>query len=127
MAEVVDEVPGHRAHRIGAQSAVVVRGAEKEVDARVPVVGFRLLPVLDQPGDLALDDDREACDVLLLAARLLADVLHGQPRPPACDLRIGAQLDDPVDVLLSERPQDDAISTQLHDGPVTHPATTLRP
>ena len=102
-------------------------GVPRKVDARVTVVGLRFLPVLDHPRDVAVDHNREAHDVLLLAARLFADVLRRQARPPAGNLRIGAQLDDPVDVPLLERPQDDAISTQLHDGPVTHPATTLRP
>ncbi len=86
-----------------------------------------VLPVLDHPGDLILDEDREDRDAFVLAASFLQHMLGSQPSPPALDLRIGAQLDDPIDVGLGERPQDDAISTQFHDGPVTHPATTLRP
>ena len=38
-----------------------------------------------------------------------------------------AQLDDPVDVTLRQRAQDNAISVQFHDGPVADRATTLRP
>jgi hypothetical protein len=51
--------------------------------------------VLDHPGDLAVDDDREDDDAVVLAARLLEHVLGREPAPPALDLRIGAELDDP--------------------------------
>jgi len=36
-----------------------------------------------------------------------------------------AELDDPVDVVLFEWPQDDAFSAQFHDDLVTPAATTL--
>ena len=124
---VDDQVARHRSHRVRPEAAVVVLCSEEEVDACVPVLLVGLLVVLDHPGDLALDEDCEDGHALVLAARLLQHVLGRQPSPPALDLRIGAELDDPIDVGLLERPQDDAISTQFHDGPVTHPATTLPP
>jgi hypothetical protein len=93
----------------------------------VPVFVIQLLPALDHAGDLALDEDCENRHAFVLAARLLQHVLGRQSSPPARNLRIGTQLDDPIDVCFREWPQDDAISTQFHDGPVTHPAITLRP
>jgi hypothetical protein len=127
VATVGDEVPRHRPDRVRAEPAAVMGLAEEEVDAGVLVVGVGLLVVLDQPRHLTLGEDREAGHPLVLAARLLADVLRRQAGPPAGDVGMRAELDDPVDVGLAERAQDDTIAAQFHDGPVTHRATTLRP
>ena len=125
VAPVVDQVARHRAHRVGTEAATVKRCAEEQIDAGGAEFLVSLLVVLDHPGHLAVDDDREDGDTLVLAARLLEHVLVRQPAPPALDLGIGSELDDPVDVALVERPQDDAISAQFHDGLVTPVATTL--
>ena len=127
MAEVADEVVRHRPHGVGAESATVVRRAEKEIHPRVPVVLVRLLVVLDQPRDLPFDDNREAGHVglLALAARLREHVFLRQPRPPARDLRIRPELHQAGDVRFGQWPQDDAISAQFHDSLVTQRGTTL--
>ena len=75
----------------------------------MPVLLVVLLVELDHPGDLALVEDREHDDALVLAARLLADVLGRETGPPARHLGIGAKLDQASDVLLGERAQDDTI------------------
>ena len=62
-----------------------------------------LLEVLDHPGHLAVGEDREDHRAVVLAARLLEHVLVRQPAPPAGDLGIRSQLDDPVDVAFGER------------------------
>ena len=82
--------------------------------------------MLDHPGDLAVGDDREDRDALVLAPRLLAHVLRRQPAPPARDLRIGSELDDPRHVRLGERTQNDTLSAQFHDLLVTGKGTTLQ-
>ena len=83
------------------EAAAVVRRAEEEVDARVPELLVGLLLVLDHPGHLAVDEDREDGDAFVLAARLLAARARGvSPRHQRCDLGIGAELDDPIDVRL---------------------------
>jgi len=125
VAPVLDQVARHRAHRVGAEPAVVVGRAEEEIDPRVPVLVIQLFVELHHPGNLAVDDDRVDRNVPVLAPRLLEHVLRRQPAPPALDLGIGSELDDPVDIALGERPQDDAISTQFHVGLVTPAATTL--
>jgi 23S rRNA (cytidine1920-2'-O)/16S rRNA (cytidine1409-2'-O)-methyltransferase len=127
MSEVVDEMARHRSHGVGAEPAALVGRAEEKIDSRVPVFLVRLLVVLDHPGHLAVDHDHEHGYVVVLAARLLEHVLVGEPAPPARHFRIGAQLDDPGHVGLCERPQDDTIAAQLHDGLVTPAATTLAP
>ena len=71
-----------------------------------------------------MDDRKDDCAVVL-SLRFLEHVLMGEPAPPACDLRIGAELDDPGHVRFGQRPQDDTIAAQLHDGLVTPAATTL--
>ena len=68
----------------------------------------------------------KTCAVVRTAS-LLEHVLVREPAPPARDLRVGAELDDPRHVRLCERPQHDTISPQLHDDPVTPAATTLPP
>jgi 23S rRNA (cytidine1920-2'-O)/16S rRNA (cytidine1409-2'-O)-methyltransferase len=125
MPEVVDEMARHRSHGVGAEPAAVVGRAEEEIDSRMPEFLVRLLVVLDHPGHLGVDHDREHGDVVVLAARLLEHVLVCEPAPPARDLSIGPELHDPRHVSLRERPQDDTISAQLHDDLVTPAATTL--
>ena len=125
LPQIVHEVPRHRADGVGTESAAVVGLAEEEVDARVPVLLVGLLVVLDHPGDLALDDNREYDDVVVLAAGLRDNVLWRQPGPPARDVRVGAELDDSRYVRLGQEPQQDALSTQFHDDLVTPAATTL--
>jgi 23S rRNA (cytidine1920-2'-O)/16S rRNA (cytidine1409-2'-O)-methyltransferase len=121
----VDEVPRQRAHRIGAEAAAVIGGAEEDVDRGVPVVGIVLLEVLDHPDDLVLGRNGEHDRPVVVAARLLEHVLRGQARPPRLDVGMGAELDDPLDVGLRQRPQDDAIPAQFHDVLVAPSATTL--
>jgi 23S rRNA (cytidine1920-2'-O)/16S rRNA (cytidine1409-2'-O)-methyltransferase len=125
MAEVVEQVPRHRPDGVGAEPAALVGRAQEEIDARVPKLFVGLLVVLDHPGDLAVDDDREDDDAVVLAARLLAHVLGGETAPPPLDLGIGAELDDPGHVGLGQGTQQDAISLQLHDVLVTPTASTL--
>jgi 23S rRNA (cytidine1920-2'-O)/16S rRNA (cytidine1409-2'-O)-methyltransferase len=125
VAEVVDQVARHCPDGVRSEPAVVVRGAKEEVDAGVAVLLVGLLVVLDHPGNLAVDDDREHGDVVVFAARLREHVLAGEPAPPARDLAVGAELDDAGHVRFGQRPQDDAISLQLHDDLVTPAATTL--
>ena len=74
--------------------AVVVGRAEEEVDRRRAVLLVVLLEVLDHPGDLAVENDREDDGAVVLAARLVEYVLVGEPAPPARDLWIGSELDD---------------------------------
>jgi 23S rRNA (cytidine1920-2'-O)/16S rRNA (cytidine1409-2'-O)-methyltransferase len=125
VAEVVEQVPGHRPDGVGAEPAALVGRAEEEVDARVPELLVRLLVVLDHSGNLALDADCEDDDAVVLAARLLAHVLRGEAAPPPLDLRIGAELHDCRHVRLGQRPEHDAVSAQFHDDLVTPTATTL--
>ena len=125
MAEVVDQVPSHCAHGVGPEPAALMSGAEEEVDSRMPVLLVGLLVVLDHPGQLSVDHDREHDHVVILAARLLEHVLGRQSAPPARHFRIGAELDNPGHVRLLEPPQHDALSTQFHDDLVTPTATTL--
>ena len=126
MAAVDDQVAHHRAHRVRAEAATVVRRAEEEVDARVLVLGLLVLVVLDHPGDLAVDDDREHGHALVLAACLLAHVLRREAPPPARNLGMAAELHEPRDVGLGERAHDDTLSAQFHDPLVTGAGTTLR-
>jgi 23S rRNA (cytidine1920-2'-O)/16S rRNA (cytidine1409-2'-O)-methyltransferase len=125
VAPVVDQMPHHRPDRVRAEAAIVVRGAEKEIDGRVAEFLVVLLEVLDHPGDLAVDDNREDDRALVLAPHLLEHMLVRKAPPPPRDLVVGAELDDPVDVSFFQRPQDDAISAEFHDGLVAPPATTL--
>lgn len=125
MPEVVDEMARYRSHSVGAEPAAVVGRAEEEIDSRVSEFLVRLLVVLDHPGHLGVDHDREHGDVVVLAARLLEHMLVREPAPPARDFSIGSELHDPRHVRLRERPQDDTISAQLHDDLVTPAATTL--
>ena len=125
MAPIPDQVARHRPHGVRAEAAILVGDAEEEIDRGVAVVVVVLLEVLDHPGDVALGDDREHDRAVVVAARLLEDVLVRQPRPPARHVRIGAELDDPGHVRFHQRPEDDTFAAQLHDGLVTPGATTL--
>ena len=102
MAPVVDQVASQRPHRISAEAAVVIRRPEEEIDSSRAELLVGLLVVLDHPRHLAVDEDREDRDALVPATSLVEHVLARQPPPPALDLRIGAELDDPVDVALVE-------------------------
>ena len=125
VTEIVDQMTRHRPDGVGAEPPVVKAGAEEEVDACVAEFLIRLLVVLDHAGDLAVDDDRPPDDAVVLPARLREHVLGCQAAPPARDLGIGAELDDPRHVRFRERAQDDAISPQFHDDLVAPSATTL--
>jgi 23S rRNA (cytidine1920-2'-O)/16S rRNA (cytidine1409-2'-O)-methyltransferase len=126
VAPVVDQVPHHRPDRVRAEPAIVVRRAEEEVDGRVAELLVVFLVVLDHPGDVTVDDDREDDSAfIVLTTRLLQHVCLREASPPPRHLVVGAELDDPVDVLLFEWAQDDTIAAQFHDGLVAPPATTL--
>ena len=91
----------------------------------MPEVALVLLVVLDQPGRLALGEDREEGLVGLLAASFLAEILGGLLAPPADHLWLARDLGEAGHVSLGKGAQHDTLSAQLHDGPVAHPATTL--
>ena len=91
----------------------------------MPKLLVRLLVVLDHSGHVAVHDNRERLRAVVLAASLREHVLRRQPAPPALDVRIGAELDDPGHVCFGKGPQHHAISLQLHDVLVTPTVTTL--
>jgi 23S rRNA (cytidine1920-2'-O)/16S rRNA (cytidine1409-2'-O)-methyltransferase len=125
MASVGREVAHHRPDGVRPEPATLVWNAEEQVDGGMTVVLVRLLEVLDQTGDLGVDDDREDDRALVVASCLAGDMFGRQPGPPAGHLGIRSQLDDPGHVHFGERPQDDAISAQFHDDLVAPGATTL--
>ena len=122
---IADQVARHRSNCVGAEAPALEAGREEHVDPGVSEVWLVLLVVLDQPGQLALDEDREEGLVGLLAASFLAEILGGLLAPPADHLRLGRDLGEAGHVCFDEGAQHDTLSAQLHDGPVAHPATTL--
>src|SRR2546425_11456081 len=56
---LLDEPPCQSTDGVAAETPVVPVRVQRDVDARMAVVGFRLLPVTDHPDGLALVLDRE--------------------------------------------------------------------
>ena len=110
MAQVFDQVTRHRANRVRAEAAAVVGRAEKEIDAGGAELLVGLLVMLDHPGHVPVDEDREHGDALVLATCFLEHMVVSQPAPPALDLGIRSELDDPFDIAFVERSEADAIS-----------------
>ena len=91
----LEQVPRKRADRVGAEAAVLECRGEEDVDAGVAVLRLVLLPVLDAARDLALDLDHERRRVVELGLR----------SPPARDLGLAEDLEQPRLVRRGDRPE----------------------
>ena len=95
---LVDQLADHLPHRLGTDASPVQRGIDEQVDLRVPVLGLGLLPVLDQPCDDAVDDDREPRRLRLIEGELVRGEV-----PPGRDLRGAVEAPQLLSVARLER------------------------
>src|SRR5205085_1226802 len=101
------------------QTLTLVVLPEVEVDARVPVVAFVLLVVLDGAGDLAADLDDED-DLAVPTVEVLRDVLDGDRLvPPSADRGLGSDRMQPLGVARAAGAHHHPRSLQRRHHPAT--------
>ncbi len=108
MAALGDQMASKDGNRLAAEAAAVVFGREEEVDAGVAVARRVLLPVLDQPGKLALDADREL-DGFFVGVVWAVECVGW---PPAGDRRLEQDLAQARKVTGIERSQMNAFAVE---------------
>lgn len=113
VAAHVEEPAREQPHRLGAEAAVLERGAEVDVDARVAVVGVELLGVLDPAGDLTADVDDEQDRVVVVAEQLRLELVPLlRLAPPTRDARLGEDREQRLDVVGPTGPDGDAVTAE---------------
>jgi 23S rRNA (cytidine1920-2'-O)/16S rRNA (cytidine1409-2'-O)-methyltransferase len=116
MVALVDQPAREGPHRVAAEAAAVERRGQEKVDAGVLELVFARLGELHQADHFALVLDRERGRVVS-ALGLVEQVLSRDLAPPTGDFRLGADLDEPLDVTALEWTQPYSFTLQLgHDG-----------
>jgi 23S rRNA (cytidine1920-2'-O)/16S rRNA (cytidine1409-2'-O)-methyltransferase len=115
MAALVEQPAGERPHRVAAEPTAVERRGQEEVDVGVLELVLPRLGELRKPDHFALVLDRER-GCVVPAFGLVEEVLARDLTPPACDLGLGTNLHQTLDVLRLEWPQAHSFTLQLrHD------------
>src|SRR3954465_701569 len=116
VAAHLDQVADREAPRLGAEAQALVRGAEREGEGGMAVLGVGLLIELEQPGDLTADLDGEHRVLSPLMEQLRPHPRRVPVAPPLRDRRLGEDRRQRGDVSLLQRPEQHALAPQ--DGSV---------